>query len=140
MEVYTVAKYGDLGIAAARKSGLSGQDPREAWDALADEAFGKGRAKCCPRSAFLGLCGAGLVKGIPPGKYARSTLNGDRAIKAVEILARNPELTYSQAELWRLVAGRKGIGHDQQMTVVLALWGEGLIAVPGCVVDSTATN
>ena len=81
-----------------------------------------------------------MVKGIPPGKYARSTLNGDRAIKAVEILARNPELTYSQAELWRLVAGRKGIGHDQQMTVVLALWGEGLIAVPGCVVDSTATN
>ena len=129
-EVDTVAKYGGLAIAAAREATASGQNPRKVWNTLADEIFGEGRAKCCPRSAFLGLFGAGLVKGIPAKKYTRSPLSAGRAVQAVEILLGTPGRRYSEWELWRLVAGREGISHDQQMTVVLALWDENLILVP----------
>ncbi|MCY4245019.1 MAG: hypothetical protein OXE47_06830, partial [Gammaproteobacteria bacterium] len=76
-----------------------------------------------PRSAFLGLCEAGLVKGVPPGEYLKKSskkLNKGYAVKAVSKLIENPKLKdNSPKELWELVISK---AHDSQMDVVLALW------------------
>jgi hypothetical protein len=57
--------------------------------------------KSCPRNAFLGLCEAGLVKGIPKGDYTKSVKNKEYALKAIDILKKNAETTFSPIELWK---------------------------------------
>ncbi len=82
--------------------------------------------KGCPKNTFFGLCEEGLVKGIPKGDYTKSVKNKEYALKAIEILRKNTETTFSPIELWRkLELGDKK--HNSQMDVVLALWENGLI-------------
>lgn len=81
--------------------------------------------KGCPKGTFLGLCEAGLVKGIPKGNYTKSIKNKDYALQAIQILKQSNR-TYTPKELWAaLNLGDKR--SNSQMDVVLALWENGLI-------------
>ena len=89
-----------------------------------------GQKKSGPRGAFLGLCEAGLVKGIDGGNTEPMTSQGNRnkayAVKAVELLRAGSHKTVSQ--LWMGVTDGDVVDHASQMDVVLALWKNGLIA------------
>ncbi|MED1724504.1 hypothetical protein P4V06_17235 [Brevibacillus parabrevis] len=70
--------------------------PLEAWERASIHIFGAGTAsqkKGCPKSAFLGLCEEGFVRGIEPGSYTTSVDNKAYALQAVEWLKKNPSLS-----------------------------------------------
>jgi hypothetical protein len=84
--------------------------------------------KSGPRNAFLGLCEAGLVKGIAAVATAGSSAgqaNKAYAVKAVGLLRAGTHKTVSQ--LWAEVNEDGTQEHGSQMDVVLALWKNGLI-------------
>ncbi|WP_405606240.1 DUF6979 family protein [Polaribacter sp. Asnod1-A03] len=117
---------------AAKEATLIGGNPLESWEiAVKDFDSESSKTKPCPKNTFLGLCEAGLVKGIKPGSYfisKKENLNKKYAIKAVELLVLDSNLSKNQ--LWKKVREELGIGekeHNSQMDVVLALWNEGLI-------------
>ncbi|UOF88948.1 hypothetical protein LSG31_13525 [Fodinisporobacter ferrooxydans] len=87
--------------------------------------------KSCPKNAFLGLCEAGLVYGIPRGIYSEKNnaqkKNKEYVIKAVELLRLNLELADDKNALWAAVMNGKDMSHNSQMDVVLALWRKGRI-------------
>ncbi len=78
------------------------------------------REKSCPKSAFLGLCGNGLVKGVPPGNYTKSRDNKQYAIEALKLLKMDNDLT--ENDLWGQIAINKQKAHNQQMNVVKILF------------------
>ncbi|MDD9812172.1 MAG: hypothetical protein OXU71_10785 [Gammaproteobacteria bacterium] len=105
--------------------------PRIAWtEAVKSETKSINmRSKVCPRSAYLGLCEYGLVKGVPRGEYLKKSsekLNKKHAVDAVTKLRKTPELKNKPMKLWRLVIPEPK-QHDGQMHVVTALWKSGLI-------------
>ncbi|GLB51338.1 hypothetical protein NBRC110019_03770 [Neptunitalea chrysea] len=118
-------EYGEVAINVAKTKG----NPEENWKAEVKKDFFdsiSSQKKNCPKSAFLGLCEKGLVKGIPEGKYTRSIDNKAYAVKAIDILKSNTKTTYTPKELWEeLNLGDKR--PNSQMDVVLALWENGLI-------------
>ena len=83
------------------------------------------RKKGSPRGAFLGLCEAGLVRGIPAGRYTASKDNKDYAVRAAALLTAGTQ-RWSTSALWKAVA-KPAKTHDSQMDIVLALWNNGLI-------------
>lgn len=105
--------------------------PVERWE----DAVGKlypttpvGQKKGAPRAAFVGLCEAGLVKGIAAGASPMSTTENRSkafALKAVELLRAGSHKTVTQ--LWAGVTEGLEVQHGSQMDVVLALWKNGLI-------------
>lgn len=117
--------YGEVAIIVAKAKG----NPAGNWKLEAKKAFPdsiSSQKKSCPKSAFLGLCENGLIKGIPEGEYTRSIDNKAYAIKAIKILKQTSQTLFSPKELWeQLELGNKS--HNSQMDVVLALWNEGLI-------------
>jgi hypothetical protein len=121
--------FGDSAVEAVRlftEGGL--KDPDEAWY-LAIKSMTTSaatREKGCPKSAFLGLCEMGLVRGIPKGTYTTSYDNKRYALSAIEKLRNNPSLSLNREKLWASVAGDKA--HNGQMDVVLSLWKNNLIA------------
>lgn len=101
--------------------------PRVAWD-MAIKCFTKSdesRKKVCPRNAFLGLCGAGLVKGVVCDEYAK-TDNGKYAVELVRAIKANPEIvSLPKEELFQQVA--PGVKENGQVGVVFALFENDLI-------------
>ena len=82
--------------------------------------------KSCPKNTFLGLCEAGLAKGVPKGNYTKSVKNKRYALEVVKVLISNPNKIFTSKELWeQLELGDKK--HNSQMDVVFALWENGLI-------------
>jgi hypothetical protein len=122
-------KYGLTAIEATQR----GSNPIESWSIVVDTFLESksSRDKACPKNAFLGLCEAGLVKGIKADSYFKSkkpNVNKRYAITAVNILKRDQSV--SKKELWIKVREELGLGdkrHNSQMDVVLALWEHGLI-------------
>ncbi|SFD28293.1 DUF6979 family protein [Algibacter pectinivorans] len=117
---------------AAKEAALIGGNPIEAWRAAVQNFDSESaKLKGCPKNAFLGLCEAGLVKGIKSGSYftrKKENLNKKYAITAVNLLATNPCL--NKNELWKEVREKLVLGekkHNSQMDVVLALWNKKLI-------------
>ena len=110
--------------------------PKKSWKKAVSGFKPSLREKVCPRSAYLGLCEIGLVKGIPKGTYTRrDNINAPRAVSAVHLLHKNPNLARLPArELWICVLKHRGenplLNYDCQMHVVLALWHADMIAVP----------
>jgi len=104
------------------------KNPKLAWEQAARDLIDSKTAqvKGCPKSAFLGLCEMGWVKGIPKGNYTRSKMNKDYAVTAVKILQNNKEHVFDAIELWDLSLTEPK-SHNSQMDVVLALWDGGLI-------------
>lgn len=100
-----------------------------AWIKATTEFFNT-KTKVCPRSAFLGLCEAGLVKGVYQTnikKPLKNTTNKDHAIEAVKLLSQNEAYaTYTSLQLWRTMVGDSK-SHNFQLDVVLALWNNDMI-------------
>ncbi|MCL7763401.1 hypothetical protein MPF19_08255 [Polaribacter sp. Z014] len=60
-------EYGEVALKIAKAKG----NPKDNWEAEVKRAFSdsiSSQEKSCPKSAFLGLCEKGLVKGIFKGK------------------------------------------------------------------------
>lgn len=123
-----INKYGLTALKSVQKY-KSSYSIMEIWSRSAKEVFPNSKSsqeKGCPKGTFLGLCEAGLVKGIPKGEYTRSVKNKEYALQAIEILKWADNKTYTSKELWiELNLGDKR--SNSQMDVVLALWNEGLI-------------
>lgn len=106
-----------------------GGHPKEAWqEAVKEYCNTKAtQEKGCPKTAFLGLCEEGLVKGMKKGKYTRRYKDSDspnktHAIDAYNLLKENNTLAdLMPIKLWKkLNLGTKS--HNSQMNVVLGLW------------------
>ena len=102
--------YGDIAIKAAESSSEY-EDMEQAWTKIAESFPIKEsiRKKGCPKNAFLGLCHAGLVKGISPEKVKTKrskNKNGEYAVTAVSLLKNNPEwANQKKSVFWRKIVG-----------------------------------
>ena len=127
-----MSAYGKAALIAVRQCRTSRtNDPVAAWKAAVREVFPASTSqqkKGCPQGAFLGLCGEGLITGILAGSYTRSKLNRKYAVEAVELLRSNCKLSEDRGGLWKRVIGDSAKAHNNQMDVVLALWGAGFIS------------
>ncbi|GBF76144.1 hypothetical protein PA598K_04592 [Paenibacillus sp. 598K] len=109
------------------------ESPVEAWYIATGEQFGEGswgQAKGCPRTAFLGICEEGLVKGVKPGRYNKRphSLNKQYALHAIALFKQDASnIQRSNKELWSLVTRGKNIQSNYQVEMVKALWAENLI-------------
>jgi len=97
--------------------------PVRAWDMATLELFGEGswgQKKGCPKNAFLGLCEEEYVQGFPKGIYntRRNSKNKNYAIKATEIIKKQPELLEDIKELWHRVSNGSGMSHNHQMKLL----------------------
>lgn len=116
-------KYAEISIKAIEKIQNRQITPVDAWKEAAKEVFPNNPAsieKSCPKSAFLGLCEDGYVKGVPPGKYTRSQDNKKYVIEALELL--KLENSLSEKELWEKIDKKSKKVHNQQMNVVKILF------------------
>ena len=129
--------YGRVAIQAVGFISDSIEDePRAAWTKAAERLCSSKHSarKVCPRSAFLGLCEEGHVRGVPEGQYVRrkgaQKYNKRYAVKAVGLL-RDGVVSGDNGpqELSRLIQSTesKKTSHQGGMDVVLALWRNGLI-------------
>jgi hypothetical protein len=126
-------RYGEAALMAVRMEAYGkALTPAERWDDAVKKVYPTtpaGQKKGGPRGAFVGLCEAGLVKGIAAGTPTPLTSAGNRnkayAVKAVELLRAGTHKTVTQ--LWNAVTGGESVDHASQMDVVLALWKNGLI-------------
>jgi len=125
-----MSAYGKAAVMAAeacRENPVAG--PRAAWEdavqvCLETEST---RKKGCPRSTFLGLCQAGLVKGVPAGEYTRSVKNGRYGEQAVALLREDARWADRGPDLWRAVMAGEEKKANSQMEVVIGLWRARLI-------------
>ena len=133
-----MALYGEAGVSAWRLlSEARAKTPQEAWnEAIKTKTeSSSSQKKLCPRFTFLGLCEAGLLKGISAADYvgAQGTNslyipNKQRAIHAVQKLREDMSLADDRKKLWSIIGN--GEHHNGQMDVVLALWKHDLIDAP----------
>jgi hypothetical protein len=135
-----MGKYGSTAVRSVARLRGSHESADEAWRAIAEHTFEgapESRDKACPRQAFLGLCAAGLIRGVSPGTCTETSRSPNRSysVTAVRLLVADPSLAQgSKIGLWRRVL--RGLGADpkkkpnEQMDVVLALWEQGLIVIP----------
>jgi hypothetical protein len=126
-------KYAIAALRAVELCRGAGMTPPEAWEQATIELFGVGtpaQKKGCPKGAFLGLCQAGYIAGVPRGEYGRGVKNKGYAVAAAELLARKPALAADWGELWRRTLGGAAKQHNSQMHVVIALWKKGVLSVP----------
>jgi hypothetical protein len=125
-------RYGEAALVAARMETYGKAiTPLERWNQAVQQLYPtspSAQRKGGPRSAFLTLCEAGLVKGIPAGQYAAPHKNRPYATLAVALLAAGTHKTVTT--LWSEVTAGEDIEHNSQMDVVLALWKNGLIHQP----------
>ena len=121
--------YGDIAVKAA-ESYSKYEDMEQAWTEISASFPIKEsiRKKGCPKNAFLGLCRAGLVKGINPEKVkTKHSKNGEHAVAAVSLLKNDPEwANQKKSVFWREIVGNEK-KYNSQLHVVLALWEKGLI-------------
>ena len=121
-------RYGEAALQAVRMN-LYGKalTPGERWQDAVQKVYPTpaGQKKKAPREAFVGLCEAGLVKGVPAPAFATANRNKDYAVAAVELLRAGTHKTVTQ--LWTAVSDSDGTEHACQMDVVLALWKNSLI-------------
>lgn len=131
-----MGKYGQAAVkAVSLVNGGPRLDPIRAWNRATSVLFGSGstsQKKSCPRDAFLGLCQAGLVRGVPAGQYTRSQDNAGYAVAAARLLHQNASLAnLSCPQLWARVLQHVGMRgsktHNGQMDVVLSLFQNSLL-------------
>ena len=122
-------RYGEAALMAARKMSSTDIDPLTRWESAMTTLYPTSptaRKKGSPRGAFLGLCEAGLVRGIPAGHYAASPDNKAYAVRAARLLIDGKQ-NWSTSALWRAVEDDPAKAHNGQMDIVLALWKNDLI-------------
>jgi hypothetical protein len=122
-------KYGEAALIAARMENYGkALTPATRWQEATQKLYPtspSAQRKGGPRFAFLSLCEAGLVKGIPAGQYAPSNKAKAYALRAVGLLNAGTHKTVNS--LWAEVTDGEDIEHNSQMDVVLALWKNDLI-------------
>jgi hypothetical protein len=122
-------KYGEAALIAARMDAHGKAiTPAQRWKEATSKLYPtspSAQRKGGPRFAFLSLCEAGLVKGIPPGQYAPSNKDKAYALRAIALLNSGTHKTVNA--LWTEVTDGEEIAHNSQMDVVLALWKNDLI-------------
>jgi hypothetical protein len=122
-------KYGEAALLAARMETYGkALTPAARWDQATANLYPtspSAQRKGGPRGAFLGLCEAGLIKGIPAGIDTHSNKNRTYATRAVALLKAGTHKTVTT--LWAEVTDGEPISHNSQMDVVLALWKNDLI-------------
>ena len=121
-------KYGEAALIAARLDVPEQVSAAERWDTAVRQLYPEKpymQKKGAPKSVFLGLCGAGLVKGVPAEHAAANNRNGTYGVKAVELLRAGTHRTVTA--LWSELTAGEELAHAAQMDVVLALWKNGLI-------------
>jgi hypothetical protein len=122
-------KYGGAALLAARMETYGkAVTPQQRWQEATKKLYPtspSAQRKGGPRFAFLSLCEAGLVKGIPPGQYAPSNKDKAYALRAVSLLNAGTHKTVTT--LWAEVTDGEDVRHSSQMDVVLALWKNDLI-------------
>lgn len=127
-----MARHGEVALLATTlvQQG-SCKSPVEAWKVAARELLAgrpDAQKKPCPKAAFLGLCEEGLVANVARGTYTTSRANKGYALKAIELLRREPTLARQGATvLWERVMAGTMKQPNSQMEVVLALWDQGAI-------------
>ncbi len=124
-------KYGEAALIAARLDVPEQVRAAERWDTAVRRLYPDKpyrQKKGAPKSVFLGLCAAGLVKGVPAEDAAANNRNGAYGIRAVELLRAGTHRTVTS--LWHELTAGEGVAHAAQMDVVLALWKNGLIVTP----------
>lgn len=124
------SKYGETAVLAVKFYKEGNTTPMEAWRIATYDMFfdnKPARNKVCPRSAFLGLCEEGLIRGVPKGNYTSSLENKACAVLACKLLETNPKLAKNPKKLWERASGNSKKQHNQQMDVVLALWKNDMI-------------
>jgi hypothetical protein len=122
-------KYGEAALIAARME-THGKPltPAARWHEATQKLYPtspSAQRKGGPRFAFLSLCEAGLIKGIPAGQYAPSNKDKAYALRAVALLNAGTHKTVTT--LWAEVTDGESLTHNSQMDVVLALWKNDLI-------------
>lgn len=129
---------GQYGKAAIQATNLFVKEiitsPDKAWDTAIKSISScvESQKKGCPRNVYLGLCEEGLIKGIPKGKYCKSSNNKNKkyALTAITLLEKYPNLLKDKKELWKSVMQEENEdqnkAHNDQMDVVIALWEEKL--------------
>ncbi|MCU1223088.1 MAG: hypothetical protein JWQ42_1181 [Edaphobacter sp.] len=122
-------KYGEAALIAARAETYGKAiTPADRWDEATRKLYPTNpslQRKGGPRAAFLSLCEAGLIKGIPAGQYTSPHKNKAYATRAVSLLNAGTHRTVNT--LWAEVTDGEDIPHHSQMDVVLALWKNNLI-------------
>ncbi len=126
-------RYGEAALIAVRMQTFGKPlSAAERWMAAVRQVYPTtpiGQKKSGPRNAFVGVCEAGLVKGVASGAAEPGTSAAARnkayAVHAVELLRAGTHTTVSQ--LWSAVSDDAAGEHASQMDVVLALWKNGLI-------------
>ncbi len=120
-----MSRYGEAAVKAERKR-LPGKKltPVEAWEWAINQSSlsDSSKKKCCPKLAYVGLCESKKVVSSEKSKNKRY------AREAVRILRKTRPS--SAAALWRQVTANlkcKGLTHNGQMDVVLALKDAGYI-------------
>src|ERR1039458_5850119 len=96
-------RYGEAALMAARKMSSTDIDPLTRWESAMTALYPTSptaRKKGSPRGAFLGLCEAGLVRGIPAGRYTASADNKAYAVRAAALLIDGKQ-NWSTSALWR---------------------------------------
>ena len=125
-------KYGKAALSATKHYSENPLDIVKSWKYAVMEQFPTqeaSRKKGCPKTAFLGLCEAGYVKGVPKGKYNKVSNSHNKcyAVKAVKLLQLQDLESIKSKRLWELVMAGVVKSHNAQMDVVLSLWTNGLI-------------
>jgi hypothetical protein len=144
-----MGKYGDTAVHTTELLREGCESAQEAWRAIVEDVFPdapEARDKACPREAFLGLCAAGLIRGVSPNTCTEPSRSPNRrySITAVRLLTSDPNLAHgSKIGLWRRVIKELGMDlkkkPNEQMEVVLALWERGLINTSTAVNHSEVT-
>ena len=110
-----------------------GMTPKAAWDEAAARAFKNNSSKAkngYPRSTFIALCEAGLVKGIPAGSYLdRAGDVREYAVRLVELLVADPNYEDETEDLFS-EATKGRVPENGQLDVLFGLWNHGLIERP----------
>ncbi|MBP2170231.1 hypothetical protein J2125_003423 [Erwinia toletana] len=118
-----MSKYAQAAVVTVRKNqGKQSPDMRQEWEKTMAEYFPTqetSRKKSCPKNAFLGLCEAGLIVGIPAGSYGLKPENVNKRY-AVDAVQRATGGITDKNELWKAVAGANKT-HNSQMDIVLEL-------------------
>jgi hypothetical protein len=134
-----MGKYGTAAIRAKQFHQQGNLLLAGAWRRACEEVFPdapESRRKGCPRGAFLGLCAAGLVRGVAPAESDDLVMgaNATYAVTAAHLLAADPSLaTEGPTKLWRRVMKELGLEPSKQpngqMDVVLTLWTSGALSI-----------
>ena len=132
-----MGKYGDVAELAVEICTEKLLPPPVAWARAAEAIFPlseTSQKKGCPKGAFLGLAGAGLIRGVPSGDYGRgsSGKNALYAVAAAEIIRKDGAASARGADaLWLMSLEKVGAEMDKrpnsQMEVVLTLYNLGLL-------------